>query len=301
MRITALVIGLLLGSITSYAQFTESDSLHFVTATKKFQTWLLSTPSDTSFKVQGFECNNEKVTLKLTTKSRADWLYLRTAYYKYCKRHVGVELLKRMAFDFETPLDSIAILIVATDETYKTNLHYANNTIQDSEVLPLGIEIKGSGGGDYPISEMTAFSSPPVILKNKSEKDIEDLKTRIMQHLEGHYESKEQFWGREAQVDILEIDNEFTIEVTNISKEVLNDFAIGYFELIIIDIFIHQNGSDIEIVYNFRAKYGSGIILPPRRSGYYDMTEEYPEYLDRYDKIVRQMIYDVATATPVKN
>lgn len=300
MRISTLVIGLLLGSITSHAQFTESDSLFFVKATQSFQTWLSSTPSAETFQTKGFDANEEKVTLNLTMNTRADWLLLRTAYYKYCHRHIGTEFLKRMAFDFETPIDSISILITATNEDYKTRIDFKDGVIADSEVLPLNIDMKGSGGG-HPIQEMAAFSSPPVVLKNKSKEDIKDLKKRIMAHLQGHYEAKEQFWGRAAQVDILEIDNEFTIEVTNISKEVLDDFLVGYFELIIIDIFIHQSGENIEIVYNFRAKYGSGIILPPRRAGYYEMTEEYPEYLERYDKRVRQMIYDIATATPIQD
>ena len=102
-------------------------------------------------------------------------------------------------------------------------------------------------------------------------------------------------------IDVLEIENEFSIEITNISKEVLDDFAIGYFELIIIDVFIQEKDQNVEIVYNFRAKYGSGIFVAPRRSGYVDINSDYPEYVKRYDKRVRKMIIDVATATPIKN
>lgn len=303
MRISILlIIGLLLGSITSHAQFTKTDSLFFNDATEHFQTWLASTTTANDLKAQGFELQNNKVTLKLTTSSRKEWISLRSAYYKFAKRHIGEQLLHRMTFHFEVPLDSAAITITSLDnnESYSATIQYEDGKISDTEVLPLDIDMKG-GGGKYPISEMAAFSSRPVILKNKSEKDIKNIKKRVVEHLEGHYESKEQFWGREAKVEILEIDNEVSIEITNISKEVLNDFTVGYFELIIIDIFIHENEGNIEIVYNFRAKYGSGIFIAPRRSGYVDMSEDYPEYLRRYDRKVRKMIVDVATATPIKD
>lgn len=302
MRISILIIGLLLGSISSYSQFTEVDSLYFDDATEIFQNWLENTTTVQNLKTNGFKVDSGKIVLQLTTTSRLDWISLRSSYYKFTKRHIGEQLLHRMSFYFELPLDSAAIQItsIQEQENYVTVLQYKNSEFSDSDVLPLDIEMKG-GGGDYPISEMVAFSAPPIIAKNKSAKDIKLMKEQLILHFEGHYKSIEQWFGREAVIDVLEIDNEFTIEITNISKEVLNDFTVGYFELIIIDIFIQENGQNVEIVYNFRAKYGSGIFVAPRRSGYVDMNSDYPEYVRRYDRKIRKMILDVATATPIKN
>ncbi len=301
MRSSILLIGLLFVSIRSHAQFTETDSLYFVAAIEEFQVWLDSTPAAKALRTDGFEYTQNKLTLKLHTASRLDWLSLRSAYYQYCERHIGETFLKKMVFHFEVPLDSINILITADADEYQTLIDCVNGVVGDNDALPIDVNTKGVGAGDYPISEMASFSSAPIIAKNLSVKDIDNLKEQIISYFEGHYKNKEQWWGREAQVEILEIDNEFTIEITNISKEVLDDFSVGYFELIIIDIFIRPNGQNIEIVYNFRAKYGSGIFIAPRRSGYKDINGIYPEYVQRYDRRVRKMIQNVATTKAIKD
>ncbi|NJN77749.1 MAG: hypothetical protein HC803_04975 [Saprospiraceae bacterium] len=295
-----LLIILLVLSLSSKAQFSSSDSIFFVEATKNFQSWLNTMSIGQDIYVTGFETNNEKVTLKLATNTPNDWLALRAAYHEQFQKHIGHFFLKNMTFHFELPLDSAAILIDTQKEGCKILVEFQDGKFVNDDGLPIEFVLK-SGGGKYPISEMSAFSSKPIVLKNRSAEDIKVIKQRIIGYLEGHYKSKDQYWGREANFDVLEIDNEFSIEVTNISKEVLDDFAIGYFELIIIDIFIQENEDNIEIVYNFRAKYGSGIFIAPRRSGYKSMDEAYPEYLNRYDMKVRKMIVDVATATPIKN
>ncbi|MFK7950553.1 MAG: hypothetical protein AB8G11_23405 [Saprospiraceae bacterium] len=300
MRITILIIGLLLGSITSYSQFTQTDSVFFTKATENFESWLMTITGE-HIHTDGFENRNDKIALKLTIDSRIDWISLRSSYYDFSNRHIGEQFLHQMSFLFELPLDSLTIQITSLNEMdhYTTILEYVNGKFSDTDILPLDIKIKGNG--DHPIAEMVAFSSAPIIAKNKSKSDIKLLKEQIIDHFEGHYESKEQWFGRDAVVNVLEIDNEFSIEVTNISKEVLDDFTIGYFELIIIDVFIQEKDQNVEIVYNFRAKYGSGIFIAPRRSGYVDMNGDYTEYVRRYDKKVRKMIVDVATATPIKN
>lgn len=298
MRITILIIGLLFGSITSYSQFTNTDSIFFTKATDDFQTWLTKAAVNNLY-TDGFENQNNKITLKLNTDSRLDWMTLRSTYYSFTNRHIGEQFLHQMRFIFELPLDSIAIQITSLNESenYSILFHYIDGHFKDSDVLPLDVVVKGNG--DHPIAEMVAFSSAPIIAKNK--KDIKLLKEQIIDHFEGHFAAKEQWWGRDAIVEVLEIENEFSIEITNISKEVLDDFTIGYFELIIIDVFIQEKGQNVEIVYNFKAKYGSGIFIAPRRSGYIDMNSDYPEYVRRYDKKVRKMLIDVATATPIKN
>lgn len=300
MRIIILIIGLLLGSITSYSQYTQADSIFFTKASENYQNWLTNATVQ-NLQTDGFENINGKIILKLTTNSRLDWISLRSSYYDFTNRHIGEQLLHQMRFIFELPIDSSAIQITSLNEmeVYSTVFQYVDGQFKDTDTLPLDIKIKGNG--DYPITEMVAFSSAPIVARNKSKKDIKLLKEQIIDHFEGHYESKEQWWGRDAMIDVLEIENEFSIEITNISKEVLDDFAIGYFELIIIDVFIQEKDQNVEIVYNFRAKYGSGIFVAPRRSGYVDMNSDYPEYVKRYDKRVRKMIIDVATATPIKN
>lgn len=300
MKNTVLIIGLLFGTFTSYSQYTNSDSTFFESASQDFQTWL----DDASISIlttESFEHINGKIQLNLKATSSLDWMALRSSYYMQTQRHIGKEFLHQMRFFFELPLDSVSIGItsILENESFFTHLEYQEGVFEDSDPLPLDVKIKGNG--DYPITEMAAFTSIPIILKNKSEKDAAILKEQIINSFKSHYENKEQWFGRQAIVDVLEVEDEFSIEVTNISKEVLYDFTFGYFELILIDVYIQKKGQNIEIVYSCRAKYGSGIFIAPRRSGYTNMKKDYPEYVNRYNKIVRQMILDIITTTPIKN
>jgi hypothetical protein len=294
-----LFISLILG-FGGKAQFNTADSLFFVEATTDFQSWLNSMPISEDIQITYFEMTNNKVTLNMATNTANDWLGLRAAYYEECHKYIGDFFLKAMSFYFEVPLDSAAIFIDTQKEGCEVLVAFENGNFINNDGLPIEFSLK-NGGGKYPISEMDAFSSKPIVLENRTKKDIKVVKKHIIGYLKGHYQAKEQCWGRVADFDVLEVDNEFSIEVTNISKEILDDFTIGYFELIIIDIFIQENEDNVEIVYNLRAKYGSGIFIAPRRSGYKSMDDEYPEYLNRYDMKVRKMIVDIVTSMPIKD
>lgn len=300
MRKYVLLILLLVLSFGGKAQFNTADSLFFVEASNDFQSWLNTMPIHKGIRITGFEMKTDKVTLKMATNTASDWLALRAAYHEECHQYIGDFFLKAMVFYFEVSLDSAAIFIDTQKEGCEVLVEFKDGHFVNNDGLPLEFVLK-NGGDKYPISEMNAFSSKPIILKNKSKKDIKAVKKNIIGYMKGHYQAKEQCWGRVADFEVLEIDNEFSIEVTNISKEVLDDFTIGYFELIIIDIFIQENEGNVEIVYNFRAKYGSGIFIAPRRSGYKSMEDEYAEYVKRYDMKVRKMIVDVVTSMPIQD
>jgi hypothetical protein len=294
-----LFISLILG-FGGKAQFNVADSLFFVEATNDFESWLNTMPIREDIHVTGFVIDSNRITLKIETNTPNDWLALRAAYHEECHKYIGDFFLKAMVFYFEVPLDSAAVFIDTKKVGCEVLVKFEDGNFVNNDGLPLELVLK-NGGDKYPISEMDAFSSKPIVLENKSKKDIKIIKQQIISYFKGHYQEKGQNWGRIADFDVLEVDDEFSIEVTNISKEVLDDFTIGYFELIIIDIFIQENEKNVEIVYNFRAKYGSGIFIAPRRSGYRSMDQQYSEYLNRYDMKVRKMIVDVVTSMPIKD
>ena len=296
---SSIIIGLILFLGLPHkasAQYAAEDSIFFDTAAIQYQTWLEYTNFSEVLSVHNYECNAEKLTLVLTTYDRTTWLNLRNSYQDKHQKHIGKILFKEMRFLFEVPIDAAFIKIISTNDDYDITIKYENQSIIVDELFAEGIRMKGVS----PIS-MNTTSTAPIIAKNRDESEIEDLKKRIIDHFQAHYIGKEQPWGREAHIDVLEIDNEFSIEITNISKEILDDFMIGYFELIVIDVLITPKGNDIEIDYDFRGKYGSGIFIAPRRSGYKDMTPKYSEYLKRYNLKIRKMILDVVNSTPIQD
>jgi hypothetical protein len=290
---------LLLSSLKSTAQFSDSDTLFFRETVLDFQAWLVTTKAADALTAKDFHADNQRVTLELTSKSRLEWLTLRNTYFDNFKEHIGEELLRTMAFQFEVPLDSAAILITCIADDYTVQVTYQEGKFVAKELF--GLDIRMKGAANIVFEGLSTGMTSPIIAKNKDEDDIEVLKGRLIEHLQGYYENKAQFWGREASVDVLELDNEFTIEVTNISKEILNDFSIGYFEQILIEISMKPEDEDILINYDFRGKYGSGIFIAPRRTGYKDMSIKYADYVKRYDKKLRKMIADVVTSTPVRD
>lgn len=299
MKTISLIIGCLLLASGTQAQFSVLDSIFFSEATLEYQTWLEDSDASEAIIVSGFQIDSNQVKLILQANTRTEWLTIRSNYFDAKKRRFGKRLLKEMAFYFEVPLDSAAILIQCKNDTYDINIYKENEVIIIDELFGLDIRLKSV----VPIAfkEVGISSVGPIIIKNKSLADLEILKQSIAGRFQTHYEAKQQFWNRKAKFEVLELDNEFSIEVTNISKEVLDDFSIGYFEFIIIDVFIEPKGKDIEIIYNFRGKYGSGIFIAPRRSGYKDMNGKYEEYVKRYDKKVRKMLIDVVMMESVRD
>jgi len=73
--------------------------------------------------------------------------------------------------------------------------------------------------------------------------------------------------------------DEFVMEVTHLSEEVCPD---GYFEYHRIYVKGLQKGDDVELSWEFQAKYGSGIAFPPRKNDYKDMEPKYKEELEEY-------------------
>jgi hypothetical protein len=299
MKTISLIIGCLLLASGTQAQFSVLDSIFFEEAAIQYQTWLEQSEASKAIVVSDFQLDSNKVQLKLQANTRTEWLTIRSNYFDAKKHRFGKRLLKEMAFYFEVPLDSASILIECDNDTYDVHIYYENEAIVIDELFGLDIRLKSA----VPIAfkEVGVNGVGPIIVKNKSLADLEILKQSITGRFQTHYEAKEQFWNRKAKFEVLELDNEFSIEITNISKEVLDDFSIGYFEFIIIDVFVEPKGKDIEIIYNFRGKYGSGIFIAPRRSGYKDMNGKYEEYVKRYDKKVRKMLIDVVMMETVRN
>ncbi len=299
MKTISLFIGCLLLASGTQAQFSVLDSIFFEEAALEYQNWLEKSDASEAIVVNGFQLDSNQITLTLQANTKTEWLTIRNNYFDVKKHRFGERLLKEMAFYFEVPLDSAAILIECKNDTYDINIYKENNEIIIDEFFDLDFRLKSV----VPIAfkEVGVSSVGPIIIKNKSLADAEVLKQSITGRFQTHYEAKEQFWNRKAKFEVLELDNEFSIEITNISKEVLDDFSIGYFEFIIVDVFIEPKGSDIEIIYNFRGKYGSGIFIAPRRSGYKDMNGKYEEYVKRYDKKIRKMLIDVVLMETVRN
>lgn len=83
--------------------------------------------------------------------------------------------------------------------------------------------------------------------------------------------------------------DEFVLEVTHLNYEICPD---GFFEYHRIYVKGLQKGGDVELSWEFQAKYGSGIIFPPRKNDYKDMELHYKSSLDEYQKRLFKKMLD---------
>lgn len=83
--------------------------------------------------------------------------------------------------------------------------------------------------------------------------------------------------------------DEFILEVTHLSNEIISDNYFEYHRVYIKGI---QKGDDVELTWEFQGKYGSGILFPPRKNDYKDLETKYKSNLEAYQKKMFKKLLD---------
>lgn len=291
-RVSSKIVLLMLLAQPLTAQFTQQDSIFFDSTIVDYQNWLTITNLDEVLTYNNWVYDTERLDVYVTASTKEDWINLRNHYKDTYKESIGNALLDKLIWQLAIQEEEVQLHITSANQDYSILIVYENDKVVKTEPLPDGMSLKGG-------AQKLQLNHIPAPAKAVSEMDIETAKGLIINYFKGHYESKKVWWHK-ANYDAIQYDNEISLEISNISKEILNDFLIGYYELILIDIFIDEKPGGIEINYTLRGKYGSGIFAAPRRSGYKDMSAKYPEYVERYDKKIRSMLKEVLEAKIIK-
>ncbi|MCS6928912.1 MAG: hypothetical protein NZM43_05390 [Saprospiraceae bacterium] len=83
--------------------------------------------------------------------------------------------------------------------------------------------------------------------------------------------------------------DEFVLEITHLSHEICPD---GYYEYHRITVWCMQRGLDTELSWEFQGKYGSGILFPPRKNDYKDLSINYKDNLEDYQRRLFKRLVD---------
>jgi hypothetical protein len=256
-----------------------------------YQEWLDATQLNQVLSIQKLEVTPTKLKLSLQTKTRDDWFDLKDTYSEKFNGKIGKTLLDRFIFQMAVGKDSAIIEINSISNDYPISLSYQMGRFEHIEEEP---DFSTKGMFQLKLSDLP---------KNQPQQafgSVEDVKDLVKLYLSSHFDKKKSTW-KKVKFSTIDNGNEVNFEISNIKKEVLDDFLIGYFELITIDMTFEQKGKMVEIGYHLQAKYGSGIFIAPRRSGYKDMEPRYQDYVERYRKLLNSMIRDVLNAAVVKN
>jgi hypothetical protein len=268
----------------------EKDEPYFKETLSDYQEWLDSTNLSKVLTISALTTYPDFLHLNMKIKSRDDWFDLRDIYKEDYDRSICEDLIRKLSFQMSLDKDSLKITIDAIEDDYPVELSYYNGDYLTMEKEPL-LSTKGM--------LLLKISDVPTTKTTKATGESEQVKELIKGYLKNHYEQKK-VWGKKSRFVIIDTKDELSIEISNISKEVLDDFMIGYYEFIMIDMVLEQKGEFVEITYELQMKYGSGIFVAPRRSGYKDMEAKYSIYVERYRKKFRAMMQEVLSAKAIK-
>jgi hypothetical protein len=142
----------------------------------------------------------------------------------------------------------------------------------------------GDGTISIPVGSLNdIFKTGNINVNSKFGIDMNKIKKSIREFFRENYENKGTDWAWKARIDsTYEYYNEFSYTITHISREVLKSH--NYFELHQIDIKLIEGNNGVDILWTFQAKYGGGLIFPPRNDSndYHDF--EVSQFKDQFNK-----------------
>lgn len=291
-RLSVMIVAFSLLSQSLHAHFTQQDSIFFDSTITDYQNWLTVTHLNEVLTYDNWTFGTTVLEVYLTASTKEDWIHLRNYYRTTYQEPIHEKLFNKLTWQLAVEPHEVKLHITCADG-YTIVIQAPNGAIVKKEPLPDEISLKGNFNHDLHLDHIETHQ------KAVSQMDMKTAKQLIINYFQGYYEDKKVWW-KKAKYESVDYENEISLEISNISKEILNDFLIGYYELILIDIFIEEKPGGIEINYTLKGKYGSGIFAAPRRSGYKDMSAKYPDYIERYNKRIRSMLKEVLEAKIIK-
>ena len=217
---------------------------------------------------------------------RAVWSELRRQYYVQTGAELHVAMLSKMAFQMDLPLDSAEIVLFVPNSEYYIRI-YGEREGQRLTARWEDYGNKGMGSGNIkvPVEQLSdVFRSGKAKLDDSPGVDLARVRRSVRAFFRDNYQNKGTDWFWKARIDSTSaVYNDFSFTVTHISREVLKSH--NFFELHQIDISIAEGMDGLEISWSFQAKYGGGLIFPPRddSNDYHDFeTSPYKYQFDKY-------------------
>lgn len=284
--------------VLSYAQQDLRLSSSFFQENKdEYQKWLSTNSIGDFLMLNNIDIFQEKIVVVLNSKHKGKfecdslkgaWYGLRKKYYQDNSQPLHTAMLEKLCFQMDISLDSAEILINCPDSLFCVRIYGERSydgiltvRFEEDKVTSMGndiLKIHVNEMKDMYKSGQTKFENNPTI-------DIRKVRKSISDFFYNKYKTKGT-WLWNAQIDTSRTHfNEFTYKITHISGEVLKDK--NFFEYHYINVKIEQIGEVLTINWNFQAKYGGGLIYPPRENSgdYHDIENSpYKQELEEYQR-----------------
>lgn len=279
------ILSFLLVILYSFAlsQNLTKDAIFFNKQAKEYEKWLLESDFKKIVIYQEIEITNDKIILNLAINSDLEWFGLKKSYNPENSTAIPELLFARMLHLFELPNECAEIRI--TDyKKYFVNIAYKDNKLVVIEPNPKGVVKNDITIPVVKINNLKKQTTQDVI-----ESNVENVKNRIEAYLKKYYKEKTARFSN-AKVKIWQDETSVYANISNITKEIIYDNLLGYWELIDIIIKVEQIEDNVKINYTLQGKYGAGIFTAPRQNDYMDMEKEYKAYIDSYNEQLKANI-----------
>ncbi len=241
-------------------------------------------------RIKDLEIEKASLTLNLMIGGLSDWIAVHESYDKEEPNAYGKDLFEKFVHLMEVPEDLATIWIRSMsnepNEEVTVMIAYRDDAVR---VFGPDLSLRGSVERTYVITK------PPSIVTASIEEVDENILELIRTTISDYYVSRNVDW-EDGCCLIDEDANSLTFYVRNLKGEIIHDCGLFCpFEYIVLNIRLNRDTSDnLRLTYNLQGKYGSGIFIAPRKSGYKDMElNKYKSYLPDYIVRIKNLIKDV--------
>ncbi len=261
---------------------------------RDYQKWLSDTELDRFFRVDSVAVSSQKVTLFLLAAHQGPracdslqcaWERLEQENWWQFGQYFRERLLRKWAFLAEIHEDQAEVVV----RCHELPHFIVRIRGEHGRVLREGRTIRGSVlSVTLPSSLQEAnLGEGKAIIPGQQAAAVCAKARRFLIH---HYRPKGTpiLWRARIDTTFTTFD-EFVLEVTHLSHEICPD---GYYEYHRISVVTFQRGPDTEISWEFQGKYGSGILFPPRKNDYKDLSLRYKDNLEEYQRrLFKRMVH----------
>lgn len=214
------------------------------------------------------------------------WSSIAKSYLKQYKKSIAIPLFESFSFAMTTPKEYISILVAKSkDNPVLYQMSYYDGDVEMNDLLPM---VLGEGVIDIPIIHLNKKDLPKQNIFKAN--DLRKITKRIHTAFEKRFAKKKSYYLYFFTTNPIPEsglgDAEMYFYVYNLKNEILKN---GSWEYIRVKIAIEQVKKDgenlMEISYNLKGRYGSGIVNSPSDwKDYYSMEVTYEDEIERYEK-----------------
>jgi hypothetical protein len=265
----------------------RQDAAFFRAKLPEFQAWLKQNQLDGIFYADSVATAPRKVTLflkaayqgaRVCDSLQCAWDRLEKTNFRQHGQFFRERLLHKWAFLAEIHEEQAEVIVrchepahfLARINSNKGRIPLDGRSIRSGAVVDVRLpaSLQGVNVGDN-----------KMVLPGKN---VQVVCSKARQYLINFYKPKGTpiLWKAKVDSSYMALD-EFVLEVSHLSYEICPD---GYFEYHRIYVKGLQKGEDVELSWEFQGKYGSGILFPPRKNDYKDMSLRYKDSLEEYQR-----------------